>query len=101
MDLNLWIVNVHSARRKISDGSPDLIVVTDASESGWGAVCEDEKIGGRWSLKEKQNHINFSELLAIQLALKAFCIIICNWHVLIQTDNVHVTALTYVNKMGA
>ena len=48
MDLNWWIANVHSARMKISDGSPDLIVVTDASESGWGAVCEDEKIGGRW-----------------------------------------------------
>ena len=97
-ELNWWIHNIQSAVRKISHGSPDFLVVTDASPSGWGAVCENKRVGGRWSSAEEVNHINFLELLAIQLALKTFCRNKQNLHVLVRTDNT--TAMSYINKMG-
>ena len=50
----------------------DYVIYTDASESGWGAHDDINSIGGRWSDDEIHYHINILELLAIELALKAF-----------------------------
>ena len=42
---------------------------------GYGAhdVTNNTKIPGVWSVEEKENHINFLELKAAFLSLKAFC----------------------------
>ena len=69
---------------------------TDASLTGWGAVCKDQKASGLWSQEEKSLHINMLELKAIMFGITLFAK--ANTHVLIQTDSR--TAIRYVNKLG-
>ena len=58
------------------------------------------KVGeGRWSDDEIHYHINVLELLAIELALKAFLKDFNKKHVRIFSDNT--TAVTYINKQGS
>jgi len=45
---------------------------TDASLLGWGETCNGMSTGGRWSVEEAEQHINYLELKAAILALKAF-----------------------------
>ena len=50
-DLIWWINNVEPAENPISHGDPSMIITSDASGKGWGAVCEkseNPKTGGRW-----------------------------------------------------
>ena len=75
----------------------EMTIQTDASCKGWGAVCNNVRIGGPWLTQESHFHINILELMAIQNAVKSFLQNKSNTHVLIQTDNK--TALTYLNRM--
>lgn len=34
--------------RTILTPHPDLVIETDATKLGWGAICKDLKIGGLW-----------------------------------------------------
>ncbi len=52
--------------------SPSLTIETDASTTGWGAVCEGVRTGGPWNARERQMHINCLELLAAHLAVQSF-----------------------------
>lgn len=98
-DLRWWIENLYQQQRKITRGNPDLILITDASMTGWGAHCGNEKIGGRWNLQESAHHINYLELLAIFYGLKSFCRNSAqNSHVQVKTDNT--CAVSYINSMG-
>lgn len=97
-DLTWWIENINSQYRIISRGPPDITIQTDASLSGWGAVFDLEKIGGRWSEYEQEKHINYLEMLAIWFALKSFKDKVYNKHVKILSDNS--TAVSYINNMG-
>ena len=36
----------------------DLTIDSDASLTGWGAACQDQRTAGPWSSEEKQMHIN-------------------------------------------
>jgi len=47
-ELLWWITNLSLQKRQITHGNPDVIITCDASSFGWGAVCEDRQIGGRW-----------------------------------------------------
>ena len=51
---------------------PDMLITTDASKRGWGAVHQSFQTNGRWSQKESLQHINYLELKASFLALKTF-----------------------------
>ena len=42
----------------IDHRDPDVIITTDASTLGWGAVCNNSKIQGHWNGIERTNHIN-------------------------------------------
>ena len=42
-ELHWWVQNVTSAFRNIMPTDPDLILTTDASNTGWGAVQGDPK----------------------------------------------------------
>ena len=77
----------------------DYVIYTDASESGWGAHDDINSIGRWWSDDEIHYHINVLELLAIELALKAFLKDFNKKHVRIFSDNT--TAVTYINKQGS
>lgn len=97
-ELKWWIDNLATQKRRICHGNADIIIITDASSYGWGAVCDTEKIGGRWNEQESCHHINFLELLAVSHSLKVFCKSSEKLHVHIKSDNSCTVA--YLNKMG-
>ena len=97
-ELNWWIVNVDTSSQLISHGEPELLIQTDASSHGWGGVRGDQKTGGRWTQEEASHHINYLELLAVLLTLKALCGECTNLHIRVQCDNT--TAVCYINNMG-
>ncbi|XP_076746637.1 uncharacterized protein LOC112431703 [Maylandia zebra] len=74
------------------------VVSTDASLSGWGALCEGASVRGIWSAAQRQLHINHLELLAVFLALKRFRPVLQGQHVLVRTDNS--TVVSYINRQG-
>ncbi|VDI82133.1 Hypothetical predicted protein [Mytilus galloprovincialis] len=99
-DLNWWVNNVKSSFKPINQKDPDVILKTDSSSKGWGAVVQDTLLEtkGFWSYEEQKNHINFLELKAVVLALKWFCSSREKNHVQVYVDNM--VALNYINKMG-
>ena len=48
----------------------DMIIESDASLEGWGAVCSHQRTRGPWSQTERMMHVNCLELLAATLAVK-------------------------------
>ncbi|KAL0196760.1 hypothetical protein M9458_005300, partial [Cirrhinus mrigala] len=75
-----------------------VIVNTDASRMGWGAVCNGQAASGSWTGPRLQWHINCLELLAEFLALRRFRLILRGEHVLVHTDNMATVA--YINHQG-
>ena len=75
-----------------------VVITTDASNLGWGAIFNGQSIGGRWSKEESNMHINELELLAIFLGLQSFLSNSAVSHARIQCDNA--TAVSYVNNFG-
>jgi ribonuclease HI len=73
-------------------------VLTDASTSGWGAVCMGATASGLWTESQRTWHINRLELMAVSLALEAFRSQLERQHVLIRTDNTSV--VSYINRQG-
>ena len=97
-DLEWWIDNIKNQCRVIDHGNPEFVITTDASMSGWGAVCNGTKIGGRWDKEEMSHHINYLELLATFYALKSFCKNSKSTHIGLLVDNT--CAIAYINNMG-
>ena len=48
-----------------------LVLTSDASRLGWGAVLPPHRVSGVWSEEESLDHINSLELRAVFLALKS------------------------------
>ena len=97
-ELNWWITNVNTSHKLISHGEPELLIQTDASTHGWGGVRGEQRTGGRWNQQEAFHHMNYLELLAVLLTLKALCGECANLHIRVQCDNT--TAVCYINNMG-
>ncbi|VDH89896.1 Hypothetical predicted protein [Mytilus galloprovincialis] len=98
--INWWIENIHNSYKPIVFKPPDRKIESDSSMLGYGAldVTNNLTLSGVWSLSERNKHINFLELKAAFLALKAFCCRTRNEHVQLFLDNT--TAIKYLNKMG-
>ena len=77
---------------------PDLVIETDTSLIGWGAVCQGVQTEGLWSQEEQLEHINVLELTARMFAVQAFAKDRRNVYVHLRMDNT--SALAYVTKMG-
>ena len=100
-ELSWWIENIERKNGKsIRQQKSIVLIQTDASLQGWGAYHKNNKnsIGGRWSLAESNNHINYLELLAIFYALQAFCYDQVSIHISIQSDSS--SAVSYITRMG-
>ena len=96
----LWQLDaIPKAVSDIHTPQADFIINADASESGWGATDGVNPTGGIWSEYYKAYHINYLELKAIHLAIKAYSNL---WkgckHIRIRSDNT--TAIAYVSNMG-
>jgi hypothetical protein len=77
---------------------PDVVVYSDASNTGWGAVCDGVTTNGHWDLDDRARHINELELLAALYALKVFTKQARDISVRLFLDNS--TAVHYINKSG-
>lgn len=79
---------------------PQVVINTDASTDGWGAVilARNLRTRGTFSLEEQPLHINDKELLAVEFALHAFRQEVINKAVLVRSDNM--TTVAYLNHMG-
>ena len=77
----------------------DIVLHSDASLEGWGAVMGKISTGGGWSAKEATCHINVLELHAVLLALRCFKTSVNNKHVKMLVDNT--TAVATINHMGS
>lgn len=98
-EITWWIDNVKLQNGKLIRPNPiDCWIDTDASLKGWGCRYEKFMIGGRWSVEEATHHINFLELLAIFLSLKAFFKDKRSLHIGIHSDNA--VSVAYINDMG-
>ncbi len=74
------------------------VVTTDASNTGWGALCEGKPTFGHWSKAESGFHINCLEMLAVCRACQFFLPDLIGRHVLIRLDNMSV--VSYINHQG-
>ena len=97
-ELTWWIENIDMASRPIMFGNPEITITTDASNLGWGAVCNGTKTGGPWGKDEADFHINYLEMKAVRLGLKSLCNNTTGKHVRVQSDNT--TTVSYINEMG-
>ena len=86
-ELEWWVVNVMTAKNVMTRDAPLYTLTTDASNEGWGAVYGNQSTGGLWSSAEKNHHINYLELLAAFLGLKAFCSSHRDMHLSLKLDN--------------
>ena len=76
----------------------EFIMSSDASKLGWGASCGNQNVGGRWHPDEAIMSINWLELYACLLALKAFAALVSNNRVSVKLDNL--CAIHYINNQG-
>ena len=101
--LQVWTTVTHYGEIPIPKSYPDVVLFTDASSKGWGAlfVIGDRSVPvrGEWSQEERSLTMNSLETLAI---LKAFQVIpqhLRNVNVHILSDNT--TAVSSVNRLGS
>ena len=97
-ELYWWVTNVTMAFKNIVQTNPDLTLTTDASNTGWRAVCEGQQTGGLWSVEEQRSHINYLEMKAVLFGLQSLCSNVTYKHTRIQSDNT--TTVSYINAMG-
>ena len=98
-DLEWWVRNLESLNGKcFSSRIPDLEIYSDASLSGWGAVCNNVTTRGPWTSLEKTRHINELELLGAFFALRSFVGNSVGLNVTLYLDNT--SAISYINKCG-
>ncbi len=78
--------------------SRHVVVSTDASTTGWGAMCNGHAAAGLWTGHQLQWHINCLELLAVWLALRRFKTLLHERHVLVRMDNT--ATVVYINHQA-
>ena len=58
-ELQWWVLDIHKDYKYSSLPPPPIVITTDASMTGWGAVWNGTSIGGHWSESEGNHHINY------------------------------------------
>ena len=84
--------------RSLIQHHEQMVIRSDASLTGWGAVCGETRTGGPWSPSEQEMHINCLELKAAALALQSLIKDRTGISVLLQLDSQ--TAVSYINHLG-
>ena len=97
-DFEWWKNNILIGKRDISCPPPLLEIFSDASLTGWGAVCQGKKANGFWTEAEQNDNINYLELKAAYFGLKCFAEEVKCCNILLRIDNF--TAICYINRMG-
>lgn len=97
-DLTWWGNHIFTTMCPIKNQAFKKEIYSDASRTGWGAVCSGAKAHGKWKTIEMRHHINYLELLAVFLGLKSFASNESNCTILLRVDNT--TAISYINRLG-
>lgn len=97
-DLEWWKSHTADAKCSIKNFNPALEIFSDASPTGWGVSCQEQRAHGYWNKEERECHINYLELLAAFFGLKCFAKNLKSCDVLLRIDNT--TAIAYINRMG-
>ncbi len=97
-ELQWWIDSIDTAVNEIDRPDPHVTIRTDASKQGWGCAVNDLTTGGLWTASEKENHINYFEMMAVFFRLQAYKQLVSNKHVKVLVDNT--TVQVTLNKMG-
>ena len=101
-ELQWWMQNVHKAFSCLKRDPPMMTLTSDASGLGWGITDGHSQNGGKWNDIEKSraanNEINYLELWAAFMGLRAYASHKSNVHVKLLIDNT--TAIAYINHMG-
>ncbi|KAI8487030.1 hypothetical protein Bbelb_352900 [Branchiostoma belcheri] len=102
-ELSTWVECLESWNGKTFLPPPSqtcLTITSDSSLAGWGATCDHQKTGGRWTDEESKLHINELELKAALafFGLKCFAKHLQNQHVTLRLDNT--SAVAYINHQG-
>ena len=97
-ELSWWINNIVEAHNILTREAPTITLTTDASKLDWGAELGTPSTGGLWSSTERQNHINYLELLVVFLGLQIFCSSKNDCHVRLMINNT--MAVAVINHMG-
>lgn len=98
-DLRWWISEIDHCSNPVISQPPTITLKTDTSLKGWGGIIEGSKsiARGRWSAEESNHHINYLEIKAIFLYLKALCGHLQAKAIKILCDNT--TAVSYLQHM--
>lgn len=78
--------------------SADIVLTTDASLSGWGAVWGDRFLQGLWNAQDLVLHINVLEMKAVLFAFTQWGPLWKGEPVLVHCDNT--TVVQYINRQG-
>ena len=98
MELDWWVQNLDlNNGRCILCTVPKIVIESDASKSGWVAVCQGQSAGGPWSQEERREHINLLELKAAHMVVLIFTQRLKPDSTHLQMDNQ--AALAYIRKM--
>ena len=96
----LWWSKVVQLREGVSLSipAPDISFFSDASDVGWGALVGEHHASGLWLPHQKTLSINMRELLAVQLGLQAFELLLVGMSVALFCDNT--TTVAYLRRSG-
>ena len=86
-----WSHHLHLQCRSLLCDPPSIVITTDASLSGWGAIVGSTETGGHWA-REELEHINVLELKAVLLGLQSLCSDVRGAHIRVVSDNTTVVA---------
>lgn len=98
-ELDWWINNISRTINPLKQEPFCLEIFSDASNTGWGACCENQEAQGFWNKKEGSSHINELELCAAFYGLRCFATHKSNCNILLRIDNI--TAIACINRMGS
>ena len=97
-----WNTHGHQSQQQVIIPSPEYIIESDVSNSGWGGATKIEhklqKASGCWSHDEMRLHINVKELKAAFLMLQTFFSKQSNTHIRFKLDT---TAIARIKRMAS
>lgn len=89
-------VRLVPVRRGCGNDHKRKVILTDASNSGWGTLYEGRPVFGLWTAQGGRLHINCLKLKAVENALGHFLTFLKGHNVLVRMDNMAV--VSYVNR---
>jgi len=99
-ELQWWHENIRTWKATpVSQPVPTMVLMTDASKTGWGATLEGiASTHGFFTHDIQVRSSNYRELYAVFLAISSLQEKIQDQHLLLRTDNI--TTMYYINGQG-